>query len=265
METVTSADGTSIAFDRSGSGPALILIGGALTDRRAADELVPLLDRRFTVVAYDRRGRGDSGDRPPYAVEREVEDLGALIDAVGGEAFVFGHSSGAVLALEAAIDDLPITRLAIYEPPFVVDDTRPPIPPDYVERVRALVAEDRRGDAVEYFLTQAVGVPQGAVTQMRGAPMWPRMESLAHTIAYDGAVMDGHLSGEPLPAAWVASVTIPTLVMDGGASPDWARNAVRQLAAILPNAERGTLAGQDHGAAPDLVVTALEGFFLDGD
>ncbi len=262
METVTSPDGTKIAFERSGTGPPLIVVGGALSDRAAAAPFAALLEPRFTVVAYDRRGRGDSDDTPPYAVEREIDDLGAVIGATSGEAFVFGHSSGAALGLEGAIHGLPIVKLALYEPPFVVDDSRPPIPRDYVDRIRELVAADRRGDAVEYFMTSAVAVAPEMVTQMRGMPMWPRMEALAHTIAYDGEVMDGHTWGASLPASWVAPVTIPTLVMDGGASPDWARNSVRQLASILPNAQHRTLEGQDHGAAPEAVVPELEAFFL---
>jgi pimeloyl-ACP methyl ester carboxylesterase len=262
MDTVTSRDGTKIAFGRSGDGPLLIVVGGALSDRAAAAPFAALLEPRFTVVAYDRRGRGDSDDTPPYEVARETEDLRAVIDATGGEAFVFGHSSGAALALEGAIHGLPITRLAVYEPPFIVDDSRSPIPRDYVDRLRELVAADRRGDAVEYFMTAAVGVPPQMVAQMRGMPMWPRMEALAHTIAYDGEVMDGHVWGAPLPASWVAPVKIPTLVMDGGASPDWARNSVRQLASILPNAQHRTLEGQDHGAAPEAVAPELEAFFL---
>jgi pimeloyl-ACP methyl ester carboxylesterase len=262
MDTVTSPDGTTIALDRSGEGPPLIVVGGALSDRAAAAPLSALLASRFTFVAYDRRGRGDSDDTPPYAVEREIDDLGAVIGVAGGEVFVFGHSSGGALALEGAIHGLPIARLALYEPPFIVDDSRPPVPHDYVDRVRELVAAERRGDAVEYFMTAAVGVPPQLVAQMREMPMWPRMEALAHTIAYDGQVMDGHMWGAPLPASWVAPVTIPTLVMDGGASPDWVRNSVRQLASILPNAQQRTLDGQDHGAAPEAVAPALDAFFL---
>ncbi len=262
MDIATSVDGTRIALERSGDGPPLIVVGGALSDRAAVAPLSALLEPRFTVVAYDRRGRGDSDDTPPYAVDREIEDLGAVIGVAGGEVFVFGHSSGGALALEGAIRGLRIRRLALYEPPFIVDDSRPPVAHDYVDRIRELVGADRRGDAVEYFMTAAVGMPPEVVEQMRGTPMWPRMEALAHTIAYDGEVMDGHLLGAPLPASWVAPVTIPTLVMDGGASPDWVRNSARQLASILPNARHRTLAGQEHGAAPEAVAPELDAFFL---
>jgi pimeloyl-ACP methyl ester carboxylesterase len=262
MPNVTSKDGTSIAYERSGQGPAVVLVGGALDDGAENAPLAAELAARFTVYNYARRGRGDSDDTPPYTVEREIDDLGAVIGVAGGEVFVFGHSSGGALALEGAIQGLPIARLGLYEPPFIVDDSRPPVPRDYVDRVRELVAAERRGDAVEYFMTAAVGVPPELVAQMREMPMWPRMEALAHTIAYDGEVMDGHMWGAPLPASWVAPVTIPTLVMDGGASPDWARNSVRQLASILPDAQQRTLEGQDHGAAPEAVAPALDGFFL---
>ena len=182
MDTVRSADGTTIAFDRTGDGPPLIIVGGALSDRAAAAPLAEILSGDFTVVAYDRRGRGNSSDTPPYAVEREVEDLAALLDAVGGSGSVLGHSSGAALAIEAVVRGLPITRLAAYEPPFIVDDSRPALPAGYDEHLDELLAEGRRGDAVAYFMTAGVGLPTAMVDQMRGAPMWPAMEALAHTI-----------------------------------------------------------------------------------
>lgn len=257
---VTSDDGTTISFDRSGEGAAVILVGGALSDRSAAGPLAALLARRFTVFSYDRRGRGDSGDTPPYAVEREVEDIGALIAEAGGSASVFGHSSGAALALEAA-RGLPITKLALYEPPFIVDDSRLPLPSDYVTRLTELVSTGRRGDALEYFLVTGPGVPADAVAQMRAAPSWPAMEQVAHTLAYDGTVMGDTMSGRPLPIDRWSSVRMPVLVMDGGASPAWARNAVRALADALPHAERRTLEGQTHGADPEVLAPVLEVFF----
>jgi pimeloyl-ACP methyl ester carboxylesterase len=264
METVRSSDGTTIALERWGGGPAIVVVGGALSDRTAVAELAPLLAPRFTVVAYDRRGRGDSGDTPPYAVEREIEDLRAVVDAAGGSAFVLGHSSGAALALEAAVGGVPIAKLALYEPPFIVDDSRPPVPSDYLSHLDELVAAGRRGDAVEYFMTVGVLAPPEVVAQMRGSPMWPALEAVAHTIAYDGAVMGGHMAGRPLPSDRWTSVTVPTLVMDGGASPEWARNAVGALVEVLPNAERRTLEGQTHGAAPDVLAPVLVGFFSAG-
>src|SRR5258707_14731983 len=160
MRTVISKDGTPIAFDQSGQGPAIILVAGATATRLAAVSVAAALAPDFTVFAYDRRGRGESGDTAPYAVEREVEDLDALISEAGGSAFVYGHSSGAVLALEAARRlSTKITKLAVYEPPFIVDDSRPPVPKDYLTRLTELVSSGRRGDAVEYFATKGVGVP----------------------------------------------------------------------------------------------------------
>lgn len=258
-----SADGTSIAFDRSGEGPALVLVGGALSERSAAANLAATLAPRFTVFAYDRRGRGDSGDTDPYAPEREVEDLEALISGAGGSAFVFGHSSGAALALMAArTPRASVSKLALYEPPFIVDDTRPALTDDYVTQLDALVSAGRRGDAVAYFMNVGVGVPEEAIAQMRGEPSWQGLEALAHTLAYDGRIMDGEMAGQPLPAEWATSVTVPTLVLDGGNSPEWQRRSVEALADLLPEAERVTLEGQDHGAASEVLAPVLESFFL---
>jgi pimeloyl-ACP methyl ester carboxylesterase len=262
VETVISKDGTVIAFDQSGEGPALVLVTGATATRAATTTLAARLAPHFTVFAYDRRGRGDSGDTPPYAVEREIEDLEAMIDRAGGSAFVFGHSSGAVLALEAT-RQLPakISKLAIYEPPFVVDDSRPPTPADYVSHVNHLVASGKRGEAVEYFMTKAVLVPDAIVAQMRQSPMWPELEAVAHTIAYDGAVMGDDTQGKPLPKGKWNSITIPVLVMDGGASPTWMHHAVQAIAEALPNTQRRTLEGQTHGPADELLAPALVEFF----
>ena len=261
MRKVVSKDGTAIAFDKTGQGPAIILVGGALSDRSAAGPLASLLAPHFTVFAYDRRGRGDSGDTAPYAVECEVEDIDALIKEAGGTAFVLGHSSGAVLALEAAARGLAITRLALFEPPFIVDDSRPPVPNDYVAQVNDMVSAGRRGDAVEFFMTQAVGVPDDLVAQMRGMPMWAAMEKVAHTLAYDGKIMGDNMAGHSLQANQWASVTIPTLVMDGGASPVWMRNAARALADILPHAQYHTVEGQMHDVAPEALAPVLVEFF----
>ncbi len=261
MPKVTSKDGTTIAFDKTGQGPALILVGGALSNRSAAAPLLPLLSPHFTVFAYDRRGRGDSGDKAPYAVEREVEDINALIKAAGGSVFVFGHSSGAVLALEAAARGLAITRLAVHEPPFVVDDSRPPVPKDYVAQINTRVSAGRRGEAVKFFMTEAVGVPAEVVTQMQGMPMWTDMEKVAHTLAYDGTIMGDTMAGSPLPARQWASVTIPTLVMAGGASPAWMRHAALALANVLSDARYYTLDGQMHDVDPATLAPILVDFF----
>lgn len=195
---------------------------------------------------YDRRGRGDSGDVAPYAVERDVDDLDALIVDAGGSASVFDTSSGAILALEAAADGLAITKLALWEPPFSVDDDGPRRHREYATRLAELLAAGRRGDAVELFMKQ-VGLPPEFVAQARNAPWWSATEDLAHTLAYDAAVM----GDSSVPTGRVASVTVPTLVMDGGATPAWARNAAQALVDALPNVRRRTLEGQDHNAAPE--------------
>jgi pimeloyl-ACP methyl ester carboxylesterase len=260
---VTSKDGTRIAFHRSGDGPALILVGGALSDRSAWAPLAQLLAPSFTVFRYDRRGRGDSEDTSPYAVEREIEDLEALIDEAGGAAFVHGQSSGAVLSLEATAKfPAKVRKLSLYEPPFIVDDSRPPPPENYVRRINELIAANRRGDAVEFFMTEVVGSPTEAVAQMRSAPTWPALEALAHTLAYDVAVLGDNMAGEPLPTQQWAAATAPTLVMDGGASPAWIRNSARALADVLPNAQHRTLEGQTHDAAPEVLAPKIERFFV---
>ena len=261
MNTVTSKDGTTIAFDTSGEGPSLLVVGGALNDRHAAATLAGLLAPRFTMYAYDRRGRGDSGDTPSYAVEREVEDLHALVEDAGGTAFAFGHSSGAVLALEAAATTPGITKLVLYEPPFIVDDSRPPLPDDYVSHLKELAATDRRGEAVEFFMTTGVGVPAEAIPSMKESPYWPSLEAVAHTLWYDGVIMGENMVGKPLSAGRWSSVTIPTLVIDGGASPPPMRNAVQQLVDVLPNARRLTMEGQTHEVDPTLLAPVLTEFF----
>src|SRR5437588_900754 len=220
MRTVVSKDGTVIAFDKSGQGSALILVVGANATRLDEASLASALAPHFSVFAYDRRGRGDSSDTAPYEVEREVEDIEALINEAGGSAFVFGHSSGAVLALEAArLLPTKITKLAVYEPPFIIDDSRPPVPQDYVPHLNELIAAGRRGEAVEYFMIDAMLVPADMVAQMRNTPMWPQIEAVAHTIPYDGTLMGDTMSGNPSTFRNWDSVTVPTLVIVGGASP----------------------------------------------
>lgn len=262
MNTVMSDDGTTIAFERSGSGPPLILVGGALSGRAAAAPLARLLAPTFTVVAFDRRGRGDSGDTLPYAVEREVEDLRALVSEVGGRASVFGHSSGAMLALEAAALGVGVERLVLYEPPFVVDDTRPPLPAGYVARLEELLTAGDRAGAVTYFLRVGPLVPDEALQVMRGSPLWSAMEGSAHTLPYDGRIMGESVFGRPLPAERWVGVTAPTLTMYGSDSPTWQANAVRALAEVLPMAQLGVLDGQTHGFAPEIMAPVVEGFLV---
>jgi pimeloyl-ACP methyl ester carboxylesterase len=262
VEKVRSKDGTEIAYDRVGDGPALVLVGAAWNDRMSAVPLAELLAGEFTAYTYDRRGRGDSGDIAPYAVEREIEDLTAVIETAGGSAYAFGVSSGASLALEAAAGGAPISKLAMYEPPYIVDDSRPPIPDDYVEHLDQLASEGKRNEILRYFMTAAAGMPAEMAEQMAGSPMAQAMEPLAHTVAYDGRVMlRGGMNGKPLPKRWTGTVTVPALVMDGGASPAWMRNAARALVSILPDVQYRTLEGQDHAAPPDVLAPELEDFF----
>jgi len=259
MQQVTSKDGTRIAFDRLGEGPPVILVGGAFNTRSFGpnEGLAPLLAERFTVINYDRRGRGESGDTQPYSVEREIEDIEALIEAVGGSAHVFGISSGAALALEAANRGLDIEKLALYEAPFVVDDSRSPVPDDYLERLEELVAADRWGDAVRLFMKEGVGLPGVFVTMMRFMPAWSKLKAVAHTVVYDAAIVDDYQKGRPLPVGQWGSVTMPTLVAVGGKSPAWMRNAMRSLADNLPNARHRTLEGQTHIVKPEALAPAL--------
>jgi len=224
-----------------------------------AVKLAPLLAERFTVFTYDRRGRGESGERAPYEVSREVEDLGALIQEAGGSAFVFGHSSGAVLALTAATHGLPIKKLALYEAPFIVDRSRPSTENDWVQ-IETFVREGRRGDAVKVFL-KSVGVPAFVMALMRWLPVWAKVTAVAHTLPHDGAIVREFQRGEPLPAAAWVNVTMPTLVIDGGKSPEWMRNGTRALASALTNAQYRTLEGQTHDVRAKAVAPVLKEFF----
>jgi pimeloyl-ACP methyl ester carboxylesterase len=241
MDQVQSRDGTKIAFDRMGDGPPVVLVDGALSHRRLGPMagLAEPLAADVTVVTYDRRGRGESGDTPPYAVAREVEDLAAVIGAAGGAAAVFGLSSGGALALEAAASGLPITKLALYEPPYSVE---PDEDPAYLERLHELLAAGRNGDAVEWFLSNA-GVPPEALAGMREQPEWPLFEAVAPTLAYDHAVLgDG-----AVPRERAARITAPALVANGGASPDFFAQAARATAEAIPGAQHQVLEGQAWG------------------
>jgi pimeloyl-ACP methyl ester carboxylesterase len=261
VSTARSSDGTGIAYTRSGKGPALILVGGAFQYRAIDESTAALVERlapAFTVFHYDRRGRGESGDSAPYSVEREIDDLDALIGAAGGSAFVFGMSSGGALALEGAARGLRITKLALYEPPFAVDENSFQAPDNFLERLRELNSAGRPGDAVEYFLTTGLGMPGEMVAEMRQAPVWPGFEAVAHTLVYDTILMDGQ---DTLLAERAPTVTAPALLLDGGASPPWAAAAVDALAEILPHAARRTLAGQTHDVAADALAPVLEEFF----
>ena len=256
MRFVTSADGTTIALDRLGDGPPVIMVVGAFNSRSTTAPLAAALQDWFTILNYDRRGRGDSGDTPPYSVQREIEDLGAVIAEAGGSAAVFGYSSGATLALRAAASGLAISKLALYEPPFLVDDSRPPLPADLPARLADLVAAGRRGDAVELYQREAIGMPEQVVTGMRQAPFRPALEAIAHTLAYDAAIV-GDMT---LPAELIASISAPALVIGGENSPPLMRNAARAVADALPDGQLRTLAGQGHDISPEATAPALKAF-----
>jgi pimeloyl-ACP methyl ester carboxylesterase len=253
---VRSADGTPISFDRLGAGPPLLMVVGAFNTRATTASLAVELEDRFTVLNYDRRGRGESGDTAPYSVEREIEDLHALIAEAGGSAAVFGYSSGANLALKAAARGLAITKLALYEPPFVVDEGHPRPPADLVQQLERLIADGARGDAVELFQTKAIGMPQAVVAQLRHAPFRPGLEQIAHTLIYDATII-GDLS---LPVPMLTSLVVPTLIIDGESSPPVIRNAARAVAEVLANGRMTTLPGQGHEIAPDVTATVLADF-----
>ncbi len=256
MDSVTSEDGTSIAYDRSGEGPAVVLVSGGSVDRSSNAPVAALLSDGFTVFNYDRRGRGPSGDTPPYAVEREVEDLDAVIGAAGGAASVYGTSSGAALVLEAAATGLPITKLALWEPPFVPDPAMRP-PSDSAETFERLVAQNRRGDAVEFFMAKVVGMPAEFVEQARAQPWWAATEALAHTLEYDARIMGDYSA--PLDRA--ALVTAPALVIAGGASFPFMQETARSLAEAIPNGRVHVLEGQSHDVAPEAIASVLQEFF----
>ncbi|WP_050493440.1 alpha/beta fold hydrolase [Streptomyces sp. NRRL B-1381] len=244
-----SADGTEIAYELSGSGPAVILVASALADRSDTEKLAVLLADHFTVINYDRRGRDASGDADAYAVDREIEDIAALVDHVGGSASLFGSSSGAVLALRAAAAGVRVDRLALYEPPFVIaeGDAGPPL--DLAEQVGALLEQGRDADAVKYFMTKVQGMPGIAVFFMKLMPkIWKNLVGLARTLPYDIAVMGDTQRGRPLdPGEW-EGVDVPTRVLTGGKSPAAFQRAAGALAGILPKADHRTLPGLNHGA-----------------
>jgi pimeloyl-ACP methyl ester carboxylesterase len=261
METATSRDGTSVAFDRYGDGPAVVLVGGAF-QHRAIDQpttrLAEVLAERFTVIHYDRRGRGDSDDTLPYAVEREAEDLEALIDDAGGHAHVFGMSSGGALALEAAARGASIDRLAVYEVPYNPAEDARARTVAYRDQLATLLDDGRHGDAAALALTH-FGAPAEAIAGMRAAPFWPMFEAVAPTLAYDDAIMG---DGSP-PYERLASADVPTLVMAGGASPAWMQDTARLLVERLPDAQHHLLDDQTHDVAPEVLAPVLAEYFAE--
>jgi pimeloyl-ACP methyl ester carboxylesterase len=258
FQTTRSADGTVIAYERTGDGPPLVVTVGAFCDRKT---FVPpaSLTARFTVCTYDRRGRGDSGDTPSYSPELEVADLAAVIEAVtgpGSGAFVYGHSSGGALALRAAGHGGPVAAVASYEAPYIIPGTRK-LAQDPVGRINEMVAAGNRADAVRYWMTDVTGAPAEILPRLENSPAWPALQALAHTLPYDLA-----LGGEGIPVDYLAEITVPALVLGGAASPEWFQRTVEATAAAIPGARLMVLPGYDHMVPPEVIAPLLADFFL---
>ncbi|WP_022888134.1 alpha/beta fold hydrolase [Agromyces italicus] len=263
--TVTSADGTRIAYSVTGDGPALVLVDGALCSRAFGPlpALATHLADRFTVFTYDRRGRNESGDAGNYAPARETEDLAAMVAAAGGSAYVYGISSGAVLVLRSAAKIDGVLAVAVYEAPVMVEGYG--IPADYASRLKSIVAAGRNSDAIDLFNTDVVGIPAEYLAPMKAMPAWPLMESGAATLVYDAAIMGDSQSGHGLDDLLVESLTsisVPALVLDGGASPSMFRTGADAITSHLNNAERRTLPEQTHEADPAVLGPVIADFFL---
>ncbi len=251
-----SGDGTLISYEQRGSGPPVVLVGGALCTAATDAPLAELLATRCSVFTYDRRGRGASGDTAPYAVEREIEDLAAVIKEAGGSASVHGMSSGGALALKAVAAGVPITQLSVYEPPFDPTEARATEPAGYERRMRALLAEDRRGEALAVFLGE-VGTEPDALEELRRSAVWAAMEQVAHTLAYDHEIM----AGGGVPTEMLREIGTRVMVVDGGMSPAFLRDAARLVAQALPRGRHRTLTGQTHEVAPHVLAPVLREFF----
>ncbi|MBP2325251.1 pimeloyl-ACP methyl ester carboxylesterase [Kibdelosporangium banguiense] len=257
MGTVISADGTEIVYKRAGSGPPVILLSGGPGDSSGEQPLAEVLRPFFTVFTYDRRGRGQSGDTKPYSVERDYEDLAAVIAEAGGSAGVYGSSGMGMIGLEAAAHGVPVSRLAMWEPPYIVEGARRAVPADWGDRVAELIAAGRSEDAIQYWLVEIVNVPVEYVTSMRGTPFWAGMAASAHALVYDAAI----LRDFSVPAR-AASVSVPTLVMDGGdAALPWIRQGVQEVLRILPAGRHHVLLDQAHDVPPEIIAPVLIKFF----
>jgi pimeloyl-ACP methyl ester carboxylesterase len=255
MEKITSADGTTLAFDQLGEGPPLVLVAGASCDRSVDAPLATALAEHFTVLNYDRRGRGDSDDTLPFAVQREVEDLDVVLAAAGGSATVVGLSSGAALAAEAAASGLAIDALVMWEPPFSVDDDGVRAAKRYADDLTELLDAGHRGDALELFMRH-VGLPDEMIAGIRQSPYWELGERIAPTLAYDAAV----LGDTRIPVERYSSIDVPTLVLAGSASADVLRAAAVEVAAAIPGARHDVLDGQDHNVAGAALAPAVARF-----
>jgi pimeloyl-ACP methyl ester carboxylesterase len=258
MNKTFSKDGTPIAFKKTGAGPAVILVDGAFCSSSFGPmpKLAPFLEKYFTVVRYDRRARGQSGDTKPYDVHREIEDIEALIQVAGGSAYLFSISSGAILAILAAAAGLNITKLALFEPPFV-GDREGRRPANAVAELNSMIAEKRRGDAVNFYLRKVMGLPIIFTWILRLTPNWSKMKANANSLPYDASVC-GDFN---IPIQQVSSVTMPTLVIDSTKSPAMLRNAARAVAELLPNGTQISVNGKIHDAPPSILVPVLEKFY----
>jgi pimeloyl-ACP methyl ester carboxylesterase len=253
MDTVTSADGVTLAYERSGSGPALVIVNGALSTKEAGAALAPLLDGDFTLYRYDRRGRGDSADRDGSTPQDELQDLAAIAAATGEAPFVFGQSSGAALSLEAAASGVSMRGLAIHEPPYVRGAATTA---RTASELAALAADGRRDEAVERFM-QGNGLPDAMIEQMKGSAAWPALLTLAHTIAYDVRLLNEGV----VPADRLSAIACPVLGTAGTLSPPWAAASVRAIAEAVPDGEWRELVGQAHNVAPDVLASLLRAQF----
>jgi len=261
---IVSRDGTRIAYEQRGQGEPVILVDGALCSRRLGPmpKLARVLASRFSVLTYDRRGRGESSDTQPYAPEREIEDLEALVARVGGSAYLCGISSGAVLGALAAARGVSLRGLVLYEAPFIVDGSRANTESDW-SCIEAAVRDGRSSDAVRAFL-KSVGVPRGAVAVMRCLPLWSKLRAVAATLPYDGEIVKDYQRGGALPAQPWARVEVPALVLAGGKSPPWLQAAARALAERLPNAEYRSLPGQTHDVSAQALGRVCADWFGPG-
>jgi pimeloyl-ACP methyl ester carboxylesterase len=265
IEKVPSADGTEIAYHRDGQGPALVFVDGAFCTRTMGpgNTLAPVLRTQFTTFTYDRRGRGDSGDSSVYEPRREIEDLAAVMDVAGGSVAVFGHSSGAILALEAVRAGLPIEALVVYEPPVVVDASRPPVAQDFPERVAQLAASERSRAVVRTFMTEAIRAPKPVAILMSAMPGGGRMRTIAPTVAYDATIMNPYQQGTTSPKELCSSVQVSTLVMVGGKSQRWMQSGCEMVAASIPNARLVRLDGQAHMVKAKATAPVVSGFLAE--
>ncbi|PSL43855.1 pimeloyl-ACP methyl ester carboxylesterase [Chitinophaga niastensis] len=259
MNKVISKDGTTIVYDKTGNGPAVILVDGAFCSRNFGPmpKLTPLLAKSFTVFTYDRRARGDSGDTQPYAIQREIEDIDALIKVAGGFAYLFGISSGAVLCIKAVASGLNITKLALFEPPFNIGSRQRQPPADGEEQLTKMIAAHKKSDAVKFYLTKVIGLPAIVPFIMQLTPNWSKMKANANSLPYDAAIMGNFL----MPIDQVSAVKVPTIVIDSEKSPEALRKPAQVVAETLPNAQRRSLKGQVHNVPPEVLAPVLVDFY----